>query len=200
MDIYLVRHGQTDGNLAKRHQHRDTPLNDTGIAQAKATAAIFANQTITHIVSSRQKRALQTAEIIGQQIDIIPETYEVFEEIYRPEYLVGDSRTGWKVWRYMALWYLDYEPASMHSGETYTDFRQRIRAGRTHLESYPLDSSIVVVSHGAFIAFFVAYLKRDTKLNFLQTAWLFLVMIFMRNTSVRHLSYDGTRWRRHYFT
>lgn len=39
MKLYLVRHGETDGNLARRMQGSvDTPLNSRGKEQAAVTA------------------------------------------------------------------------------------------------------------------------------------------------------------------
>ena len=38
MDVYLVRHGQTDGNVGHRHQHPNTDLNEHGLVQAAAVA------------------------------------------------------------------------------------------------------------------------------------------------------------------
>ncbi len=65
--IYIIRHGQTDQNVAHRIQgQRDFPLNDTGEAQA-ATARdeLAARGIVFHRVwSSPLSRAARTAEIV----------------------------------------------------------------------------------------------------------------------------------------
>ncbi len=198
MDVYFIRHGQTDGNTAKRHQHPDTPLNEIGKQQAEAAAAVFADMHITHIITSRQKRAMQTAEQIGAVTGVIPETTDLFEEMYRPEYLIGERRTGWVTWRYMILWYLGYQAASMHDGETYEAFRQRLSIGRKYLESLPINASVVIVSHAAFISFFASYIKREKPISFFQSTCLFIAMLRLKNTAVVHLSFDGVDWHRHH--
>ena len=65
-DLLLVRHGQTDWNLTHRIQGSvDTPLNATGLAQAKATAEAFSRRPFDHIVSSQLERASTTAAWIN---------------------------------------------------------------------------------------------------------------------------------------
>ena len=58
MDVFFVRHGQTDGNIAQRYQHPDTRLNEVGKAQAEAIAGKIATLEPTHIITSTQLRAV----------------------------------------------------------------------------------------------------------------------------------------------
>ena len=67
--IYLVRHGQTEFNLARRHQgHVDSPLTALGREQACRVGDTLAGLRIppeTLIVSSPLGRALQTARLVA---------------------------------------------------------------------------------------------------------------------------------------
>ncbi len=67
MEIYVVRHGQTDYNVKNIFQGQiDIPLNATGIQQAKETANKFKNIPIDAILVSPLKRTLQTAQYISE--------------------------------------------------------------------------------------------------------------------------------------
>jgi broad specificity phosphatase PhoE len=72
MTIFLVRHGETEWNLARRHQGRfDSPLTERGVAQARAIGRRLATLPETErapIVSSPQGRARRTAEIIRAEL------------------------------------------------------------------------------------------------------------------------------------
>jgi len=62
LDIYLVRHGQTQWNLEKRLQGAtDNVLNETGRRQAAELAQRLAGVPFDHIYSSGLRRAQETA-------------------------------------------------------------------------------------------------------------------------------------------
>lgn len=62
-DLYLMRHGQTEWNLAGRMQGRlDSPLTELGTAQAGQQARLISRITAERY-SSPQGRAARTAEI-----------------------------------------------------------------------------------------------------------------------------------------
>ncbi|RGE20306.1 histidine phosphatase family protein [Leucobacter sp. wl10] len=70
--LALVRHGETDWNLAGRIQGRtEVPLNTTGRAQAAATAALLRGAGRWHgLVSSPMLRAIETAEILSESLEL----------------------------------------------------------------------------------------------------------------------------------
>ncbi len=73
MKLYLVRHGQTDLNKAKRYQGRiDVSINETGGKQVKALSARLSSEPIDKILASPLKRTQETAKIIqnSHNIDI----------------------------------------------------------------------------------------------------------------------------------
>lgn len=71
MKIYLIRHGETDWNKAKRIQGReDISLNNNGIHQANECGKALQMLSIDCIVASPLKRAKETAEIIASYFGI----------------------------------------------------------------------------------------------------------------------------------
>ena len=65
MKLYLVRHGETDGNLARRMQGSvDTPLNSRGKEQAAVTAEALKDVSFDRAFCSLLCRTKETAEII----------------------------------------------------------------------------------------------------------------------------------------
>lgn len=74
MDIYLIRHGETDYNKARRLQGvTDIPLNACGIELAEKTAEGLKEVNFDRIYSSPLIRARKTAEIIrgDRELEII---------------------------------------------------------------------------------------------------------------------------------
>ena len=66
--FYLVRHGNTAWNREIRFRGQtDVPLDETGLAQARATGQALATVGLAAVFSSPLKRAFNTAEIIARE-------------------------------------------------------------------------------------------------------------------------------------
>ncbi|MFP7760423.1 histidine phosphatase family protein [Marisediminicola sp. LYQ85] len=98
-DLYLVRHGETDWNAARRVQgSTDIPLNDTGRAQAARTGRLLARRSWHAVVASPLSRAWETATIIAEaagapspeRLDAIVE--RAYGEAEGLDYLTLDER------------------------------------------------------------------------------------------------------------
>jgi broad specificity phosphatase PhoE len=129
--IYLLRHGQTEWNVAGRIQGAgDSPLTATGIAQAEAIGALLQQLIVepasTALVSSPQGRAWGTAEIVGRPLGLTP----------RAEALLVEVTTGsWDgmTWAEIASAYPGALDGAAHGrsfrspdGETYDRVRARV--------------------------------------------------------------------------
>ncbi|HEX5145452.1 MAG TPA: histidine phosphatase family protein [Conexibacter sp.] len=88
--ILLARHGETDDNVPPlRFQgQRDTPLNDTGRAQARELAERVAalDAPIAALWCSDLSRARETAEIVGARIGLEPRSDARLREGWRGEW------------------------------------------------------------------------------------------------------------------
>ena len=79
--LYLVRHGQSAGNVEGRFGgHSPTPLSALGKKQAQMTARALAKERIKAIYSSDLLRAVQTAEPLAKILNLKINATEVFRE------------------------------------------------------------------------------------------------------------------------
>lgn len=187
MEVYFVRHGQTDGNVGRRHQHVDTPLNFIGQAQVEALAKEIIKIKPTHLISSTQLRAMETTRIINKVYPILPDTSPYFEELKRPQWLIGNRYFSFKTLRYVFEWFFKNK---IEDGESYDDFLERSKQAKKYLEALPEEARVVVVSHAVFINIFVEHLCLDTKMRFLEAPLSFFRMLSIKNAQITHLHYS----------
>ena len=85
--IYLVRHGETDWNLARRIQgSTDIPLNNTGRLQAERTGRLLARRSWDGMASSPLSRAFETGVIIADAVGIDPSRIHVLDALAERRY------------------------------------------------------------------------------------------------------------------
>jgi probable phosphoglycerate mutase len=110
--ILLARHGETDDNREPiRIQGRlDTPLNDTGRAQAAELAERVAGEGIKAIFCSDLQRARETAQIVGRRLGLEP--------LVDPRFAEGDrGELEGRYWRDVAREDPDLYAAWRRAGE-----------------------------------------------------------------------------------
>lgn len=77
INLYLVRHGQTEWNLKDQMQgSKNSPLTDNGILGAKITGQHLKNTPFIKAYSSPQQRAVETRDYILEQFDQPLATFE----------------------------------------------------------------------------------------------------------------------------
>ncbi len=193
MELYLIRHGQTDGNLAMRHQSQQTTLTELGRKQITEAAATVKEYKPTHLISSTLIRTLESARIIGDACDLIPDTHESFRELDRPRFLQGHFLKSLKSLWFYSLWYLGLSNHKKYGGESYRDLRERVAKAQSILAQYPADARVVVVSHSVFINFFVAHACQKHALLPWQAAYRFIKVLTIKNGSITKMTFDPTK-------
>ena len=182
MKILLVRHGETDWNVAQRIQgSTDTPLNENGMAQARKLAEELAKREtpIVGVYTSKLKRAAKTAESVakklGKECIVLPGleeinfglwegiTWEQVEEQFPKEY---------QTWRQNRRY--EHPP----KGESYQELVERVVAALQKLikelksekqadmensetekaGNAPASGDIVVVTHSADIMSLMSFI------------------------------------------
>ena len=143
-DLYLVRHGETDWNRARRIQGlTDIPLNDTGREQARLTGTLLTRRPITRVVASPLSRARETAEIIARELGL-PEP-ELRDALVERNY--GDAE-GLSFHEVDVRFSRDLE---VHGRDTRDEVTARVIPVLQALAAEHPGESIVVVSHGGAI-------------------------------------------------
>jgi broad specificity phosphatase PhoE len=191
MEVYFIRHGETGGNKAKRHQAEKTRLTPRGREQAAAAAAVVAKLAPTHLIVSNRVRAIETARPVAEATGLTPDTNARFTELCRPAPMYGHKHRSPRSLQYLIRWWLgwvggnDCGPA----GESYPAFRQRLADARAALEQMPPDSRVVVVSHSVFITFFVVHMCDQRPLSLLGAIRTFRHILAIKNGSITHLRF-----------
>src|SRR4051812_29193375 len=86
--LFLFRHGQTDWNVQERFQgHIDIPLNDQGRVQARGLVPALRQSLIEAVLSSDLTRALETAQIVADALDL-----PVYQEVGLREAFLGAAQ------------------------------------------------------------------------------------------------------------
>lgn len=137
--FYFMRHGETEWNRQKRTQGQiDTPLSETGIAQARAASERLCGQGIATICSSPLQRALETARIQAEVLGLPVEVVDDLRECCLGE-REGTPRDGWlDAWRRG-----DYLPTGAESIEAFIE--RSLRAVNRALER---PGPVLIVAHG----------------------------------------------------
>lgn len=192
--VYLVRHGETDANLQRYLADRSELLNDAGVQQAAVVGKRLASLRTDALVASDWPRAQQTAEIIGEHINLNVQTMSELGEHVTPASLAGSSYTDPLYEAYVtecADRWGDPE-FQFENAENYFDLFQRAEQLREQLESMEAES-IVAVSHSRFLRFFTAYMTlRDT---LTPKAELHMSKVLRpKNTSITSYVFDGAGW------
>ena len=194
--LVLLRHGRTTWNHQSRMQGRlDPELDETGLAQATAAAAVMPEYDPTVLVASDQVRAWQTAEAVAKATGLTPRPDPRLREtsVGRWEGLTGDEvDAGWpgglNSWRHDPTW-------APPDGESRVEVARRAGPVIDDLVAELADvddrATAMVVAHGGTIIALTASL-----LGWPVDVWPSLAPLRNCHWSVlAHGALDGDRWR-----
>lgn len=154
VELWLVRHGQTDWNLAVRYQGQtDIPLNQEGIAQAKAIAEHLKVRKYNALYSSDLIRARKTADIIAEKVNLPVITDRRLREISQGS-LEGmkPSEVPAKYPELIAWAKTDYQNWHAPGGESVRQVAERMAAVANDIARKHPGGKVLVVSHGFALA------------------------------------------------
>ena len=172
--IYLVRHGQSDGNAQGRFGgHGPTPLSLLGRTQAGVTAKLLADEGVSVIYSSDLARAVQTAEpladLIGSDINSTPAFRERHVGVL--EGLTFDESKKLHPQDYFALINRDVQHV-ITNGESYKQLLQRTSNELWNIVRKHAGQRIAIFSHTGAICFMSLHLMGAVRGKTKFTPWL----------------------------
>lgn len=159
MKLYIIRHGQTDWNIAKKIQGRqDIPLNERGRYQAGCLKKAMENRPVTAVFSSPQIRAMETAKAVasssGSVVIPVKDLMEInygFWEGKTEEELLQEDRALYEAW-----WSHPAETAPP-GGESISQVNERCQKAWKEIKPQ-LTGDAAIVAHGGLLAHFMEQL------------------------------------------
>ena len=154
MNIYIVRHGETECNINNIcYGWHDCPINEKGISQAKNLGKFLKTKKIDKIISSDLLRAKMTAELINNELNIPIVFNSSFREINFGDWenvpiseMKKIDPVNTKLWRD------DCEKAIIPNGELFSEFYGRVSQGFDKVVEENFDKNILIVAHGGAIS------------------------------------------------
>jgi probable phosphoglycerate mutase len=151
LTVLLMRHGQTDWNLAGRWQgHTDIPLNETGQQQADALCQRLHSWSIKAIYTSDLQRCVQTAVPLATSLGLQP----ILTPLWR-ERDVGDfsGLTGQQAReQYPEAWQNSTRGmVDPPNGEPFSEVLSRAWQAYESVVDAHEDETVAVVTHGGLL-------------------------------------------------
>lgn len=155
--IYFVRHGQSEGNAGLVWVDEKSALSAKGREQARIVAERFTKLPVDVVISSSMKRAVETAAIIAERINVKAEQSDLFGERKHPSILYGKVRNDPSAMKVSNEVRENFHvPGYRHSDEeNFDDFKKRSLACLAYLEQRS-EEHILVVTHGFFLRVLMA--------------------------------------------
>ena len=188
LQVYLVRHGETQWNAERRIQGQsDSPLTAKGELQAVQVGERVRTYGITHVIASDLGRTQRTAEIIadacGCGVTLDSRLRELDMGILEQRHLDSLSAQE-EEWRRLVV---NGTPnGRIPEGESMQELSERMRAGLTACLNLPAGSRPLLVSHGIALGCLVstilglpAHAERRLRL---------------RNCSISRVDYQESLW------
>lgn len=150
--VYLVRHGESEDNIAPVFQSVTSPLTELGLEQAKSLAQRISKLPFDALIASPTKRTAQTAAMIAELTSKHIVYSDLFIESKKPAFVDGKPYTDlqadglWRRWE-ESLYLPDLR---VEDGENFTELITRADKSLDFLKQHDRES-LVVVTHSHFL-------------------------------------------------
>lgn len=151
--LLLIRHGESSWNRSRRLQGcLDSRLSRKGRLQAQAVAARLKDIGFTALCASPLGRTVETAQIIGEGLDLRVEIYDDLREI---DYGEWQGQPVVKIEKYYRAWLKNPVRSTPPGGESLCGFVNRV--GRVLDTIARKGGTIGIITHGGVVRASICY-------------------------------------------
>ena len=197
MKLYLVRHGETEGNLVHLYQGDSDPLSAKGRAQGAILAKRFESIPLDLILASRYVRAMETAKMVADAKKMPVQVEDLMVERRWPKEIEGKEAAdpGIQDLRTMLKEKELSDPEwRLSNEERYIDVRERaiqfLAKAQTLSKTH---NDILVVSHAHMLKVLLSVIIHGPEVSAKLFRDIFYV-ISLHNTGITVVEYDGKQW------
>jgi probable phosphoglycerate mutase len=188
--VYLVRHGETKGNVERYAQGPLEPLNENGLRQASVVAERCQHLQFETIISSDMTRAHQTASAIAEVTTKPLETHALFREVSCSDVCTGPAAAASieSLQQEMPEQVENDEWFEKRGLESYRAVQTRAQDALQYLQAHT-EQRLLVVSHGTFMKFLVAEIMLGTSAS-MEQLHLLRTRLRFSNTGVSQIDFS----------
>ncbi|WP_100371790.1 histidine phosphatase family protein [Bacillus sp. FJAT-45037] len=186
MNLYLIRHGESEGNrLGKIQGWKDFPLSNVGKQQAGQLGQFFKQIHLDYIYSSDLKRAHDTALTLGTASGQSVHTWEKIREVNLGP-LEGLSRK--EIYeQFPEVQHKTILTSEVEGTETISELTTRCQYVLDQMHRAHKKDDVALVSHGGFISILLMYMM-------IGESWATVHRPFLiGNTSITHIEWTESK-------
>jgi len=196
MKLYLIRHGQTESNLARTHNTEQEPLSQIGRQEAEVLAERFQSIPVDLVLASPLMRAQETAEVINNRVKKELVTLDILQERRWSTEMKSKPYTDPAIisLKQKMESLATTDPYARYSDEeTFGEIRDRSQNFLEHLKTRP-EQNILTVSHAQFLKILLAVMIHGPEVPF-STAWDVYKFTSLHNTGITVCEYHLDKWK-----
>jgi probable phosphoglycerate mutase len=162
MKLLLIRHGQTKKNLlGLTHEIDDlTGLNEEGRQQAFHLAPVCKNNAVERLFSSKERRALETAQIMNKQLQV---PLEELPELGERNWGEWTGLTWSEIRKNLDLMTIEQRYSFVPpGGESWKQMDERLNRALIFLVVQQVDS-LAIITHGGLLGALFCIIKSIKK-------------------------------------
>lgn len=159
MKLWLVRHGETEANVAGLYSgHAPTPLTAKGQQQAQRLGEMLRQVPFDHALCSGLERTQHTARLLLGERNISLTANPLLNEMFFGDWEMRHHRDlQVEDKENYAAWCADWQHAAPTNGEDFPDFSRRVADFANELAHYPYQN-LLIVSHQGVLSLLTARL------------------------------------------